>query len=148
MKKKILILIGVLVIIGCNKGLSSEVSRKTINADKAIENYEWFKRQEQQIKSMNIQEEIQQKALDDFIGMLSDDKSKWSLSDKREIQFLRTVVDGTRMQVNSMIAEYNARTTMKHKELFHNNLPTNIVRGLDLRLEFKYDIDSYNQGGN
>ena len=144
------LIIGLLIasLSGCDEGLSSDVTRKTINADKAIENYEWFKIQESQIQAMYNQEKIQKKSLDDYLEMVGRDSSKWTQQDKSQINFLRTVLDGTRVQVNNMIAEYNAKSTMKHKVLFKNNLPTNIVRGLDTRLEFKYDLNLYNKGEN
>lgn len=147
--KKILILLSLTLIFnGCDGGLSDNVNRKVVNSDKAIENYEWFKMQESQIQSMYNQEKIQQKSLDNYLEMLGKDPSKWTAQDKNQINFLRTVVDGTRVQVNHMIAEYNAKSSMKHKALFKNNLPTNIVRGLDTKLEFKYDINIYNQSEN
>ena len=146
---KILILLSLALIFNaCDGGLSNDVNRKVINSDKAIENYEWFKVQESRIQAMNIQEKIQQKSLDDYIEMVGKDSSKWTAQDKSQINFLKTVVDGTRLQVNNMIAEYNAKSSMKHKALFKNNLPTNIVRGLDMELEFKYDLDLHHQEEN
>lgn len=147
--KKILILTTLLLsLVACDNGVSSGVNQKVLTADKAIESYEWFKMQESQIKSMYTQEEIQQKALDDYLKMIGNDRTQWTSQDKSHINFLRTVLDGTRMQVNNMIAEYNAKSSMKHKVLYKNNLPTNIIRGIDAKLEFKYDIDLYKQYDN
>lgn len=144
------LILGLLIAIlsGCDNGMSGDITNKVINADSAIENYEWFKRQEHQIKSMYSQEEIQKKSLNDYLEMVGRDSSKWTQQDKSQINFLRTVLDGTRVQVNNMVAEYNARSCMKHKSLFKNNLPTNIVRGLDTKLEFKYDLDLHYQSNN
>lgn len=148
MKKFLILTTLLLSFVACDNGVSGGVNEKVLTADKAIDNYEWFKMQESQIKSMYKQEEIQQKSLDDYLEMIGNDKTKWTQQDKSHINFLRTVLDGTRIQVNNMIAEYNAKSSMKHKVLYKNNLPTNIVRGIDTKLEFKYDINLYNQSEN
>ncbi|MGL5315589.1 MAG: hypothetical protein ACRC92_20210 [Peptostreptococcaceae bacterium] len=134
--------------IGCDGGLSNDVTRKTITAEKAIENYEWFKQQEEDIKAKYNQEVIARKSIKNFMDLLPKESDKWTPADRHEISRLRTILDGTEMQVNQMVADYNARVNMKHRAVFKDNLPTNIFRGTDLRLEYKYGIDVYNQSGN
>lgn len=149
MKKiKILALVlGALTFVACDNGLSHEVQRQVITAEKAIENYEYFKLQERGIKAKYQDEVIATEAIERFIKMLPTDRSLWERYDKNELSRLETIRDGIRYTVNSMVAEYEAKASMKHKGLFQNNLPTNIFRGTNQILEFKYSMPNF-MGGN
>lgn len=148
MKKFGILLFALTILVGCDGGLSSDVNRKVMTSDNAISNYEWFKQQEQDIRAKYNQEERARKSLLDYKGMLDSDMAKWSRQDRDEYQRLKTVVDGIGYQVDQMVADYEAKLTMKHKEIFKDNLPTNIFRGVNQRLEFKYGIEVYKPHSN
>lgn len=147
MKKYSIIGALLLVLVGCDNGMSHQVERKVLNGDTAISTYEWFKQQEADIRAKYSQEERARKSMAEFKDMLPQDMSSWSRQDRDEYLRLKTVADGIGYQVDQMVADYEAKSSMKHKELFKNNLPTNIFRGVNSKLEFKYGI-STNMGGN
>ncbi|MGL6099447.1 MAG: hypothetical protein ACRC0G_07465 [Fusobacteriaceae bacterium] len=129
-----------LIFTGCDNGLSHDVQQKVLNADNAINSYEWFIQQESDIKAKYKQEERAYKDLDDFMATLPSDREKWVRQDKDEAQRLRTIASGIGYQVDGMVEDYNAKSRMEHKALFAKKLPTNIFRGVKQRLEFKYGI--------
>lgn len=118
--------------------MSNEVGKETLTGKNAIENYEWFKTMESGIRKKYKQEQIAQKSIDSFIAMLSPNKSDWTAEDKGEIQRLRMVRDGISYSTNNMIADYEARCNMVNRNLFKDQLPTNIFRGVNGAVEFKY----------
>lgn len=145
MKKIFLLLVIVMgmFVTGCfvdeGKQMANEVAEKTLNGDNAIAVYERFKRLEEGIQKKYRQEQTAQRSIDDFVSILPKDKSKWSSQDKGEIQRLRMIADGIRYSVDDMIADYNAESKMVNKAIFKDNLPTNIFRGVNQALEFKYN---------
>lgn len=144
MKKfKLLLIVAVLSFGGCfvDEGarMANQVGEQTLNGANAVQQYEWFKRTEQNIKARYKQEETARKAIAEFIEMLPTDKSKWSDSDKGEIQRLRMTLDGISMSIDDMVADYNARSNMTNRNIFKENLPTNIFRGVNQALDFKYE---------
>ncbi|MGL5580227.1 MAG: hypothetical protein ACRDCE_04610 [Cetobacterium sp.] len=129
-----------LAIVGCDGGLSQDVYHKTMTAENAIDNYEYFKTQERAIRAKYQDEVIATEAVTRYKAMLPQDMSQWASADRFEVQRLETIKDGIKYTVNSMVAEYEAKASMKHKALFQNNLPTNIFRGTNQVLEFKYSM--------
>ena len=127
-----------LAITGCDNGMSHEVQRKVLTADNAIDNYEFFKTQERAIRAKYQDEIIATEAVTRYKEMLPSNIKDWEKADRFEVQRLETIRDGIRYTVNSMVSEYEAKASMKHKALFMNKLPTNIFRGTNQALEFKY----------
>lgn len=140
--KKILICGAALIMLlaGCDNGMSHQIEMKTMNADKAIENYEWFIQQEADIRAKYKQEERAQQDVKAYLEFLPKDIKEWTRQDRDEVQRLKTIASGIGYQVDGMVEDYNAKSSMKHKVLFKNNLPTNIYRTTRNILEFKYGI--------
>lgn len=130
----------ILLVTGCDNGMSHQVEQKVLNADNAISSYEWFIQQEADIRAKYKQEARAKQDVEDFIAMLPADREKWSRQDRDEVQRLRTVASGIGYQVDGMVEDYNAKSNMQHKALFAKKLPTNIFRGTAQKLEFKYGI--------
>ena len=101
---------------------------KTLDADNAIYNYEWFKRQEESIKALYKKETRAIKEHDDFIRMLPDDAQTWSREDKNESSRLSSIAWALGNQIDDAIAEYNARSSMVNRAIFKDSLPSNISR--------------------
>lgn len=94
---------------------------KTINAENAIYNYEWFKRQKESIDATNKKLLIAQNAVDSF-KQEAGDRKDWTFEDKTEDARLRSVAQGIESQLKDMIAEYNARTKMANRNIFQDGI--------------------------
>ncbi len=94
---------------------------KTINADNAIYNYEWFKEKAEKIKAYEIQIKQAHTAVVDFEASAGDRKN-WDFQDKQEDSRLRSIELGLRQQLENSIAEYNARSKEANRNIFKNGL--------------------------
>ena len=122
--------------IGSGINMPYDILQKTMTGDNAISNYEWFKRQEESIKALNKKEITAQEQFDSYSQLLSKDREKWDREDKIEYSRLQTIVSGLKMQTDDAIAEYNARSNMANRNIFKDNLPVNIKRGIGTSLEY------------
>jgi len=111
--------------------MTYDVTDELLDADKAIYNYEWFKQQEADIRRLHQQEQNHQTAYDDYLAVLPEDKTDWDWQDKQELSRLRANVTAQQDMVNKAIEDYNASSSMVSRNIFKNNLPSNISRGLD-----------------
>ena len=94
---------------------------KTINADNAIYNYEWFKRQKESIDATVQKLLIANKAVFSFeesAGIRQD----WTFEDKNEDARLRSIAQGVESILKDMIAEYNARSKMANRNIFSDGI--------------------------
>lgn len=94
---------------------------KTLNADNAIYNYEWFKQQVQDIKAQKNRIDIAQNSLVSFEADAGPRKN-WTFEDKTEDGRLRSVVQGNQSQLESLVADYNARASMANRNIFNDGL--------------------------
>lgn len=106
----------------------AEVNRKIMNAENAIYNYEWFKQQEADIDRLYQQEKHHKSSLTDFVEILSVDRSEWTREDKQEWSRLRSNVTAQADMVNRAIQNYNAKSSMASRNIFKDNLPSNLRR--------------------
>lgn len=90
---------------------------KTLTADNAIYNYEWFKQQKEDIKAIEAKIEIAQTAETSFKAEAGDRKS-WTFEDKNEAARLAAVKQGLQSQYQDMVATYNARSKMANRNIF------------------------------
>jgi hypothetical protein len=116
--------VGGLIIVGALTGVVTMpfrtavgVAERTFNPDNAIYNYEWFKRQRQDVIAFDQKIASAQLALDSFTAAAGD-RSKWTFEDKTEWSRLNSVILGLRNQRAGMVAEYNARTEMANRDIF------------------------------
>jgi len=94
---------------------------RTYNADNAIYNYEWFKNREQEIKAVHQQGVNAQATLTAF-EKSAGGRAQWSFEDKSEHARLSTVVLGLRNHYESLVAEYNARSSQVNRAIFKDDL--------------------------
>lgn len=105
---------------------AGRVVEKTIDADNIIANYEWFKRQVQDVRAMNEKVGIASLVLEQF-EKSAGPRESWKFDDRQEWNRLNTVLLGLRAQRTSMVAEYNARTQMANRDLFRtSDLPAEL----------------------
>ncbi|QIG68155.1 hypothetical protein EVB55_220 [Rhizobium phage RHph_Y68] len=99
---------------------------KTFDADNVIYNYEWFKRQYNDIVAFNQKIDIAQSQISRFEESAGP-RTNWTFEDKQEANRLSSVVLGLRNQRESMIAEYNAKSSMVNRSIFKTgDLPERI----------------------
>lgn len=105
-----------------------DVMKKTVNAENAIYNYEWFKEQEAYIRQCLTNEEIAKEEYDLFLEMLPENRESWDRNDKQEESSLRNSYYALQKLTNKAIEDYNARSEMANRNIFKDNLPSNISR--------------------
>lgn len=105
---------------------------KTINADNAIYNYEYFRQAVEDIKAMNNKVELSKQATLDFKATYGD-PSTWSYATGTEYSRLQAVQQGQESMLEDMIATYNARSNMANRNIFQDGL---IPSALEIGSEF------------
>lgn len=101
---------------------------KTMTTDNAIYNYEWFKEQEANIRVCLKNEEIAKSEYDTYVATLPKDRNAWSRDDKQEEASLRNSYIALQKLTNIEIEKYNARASMVNRNVFKDNLPSNMTR--------------------
>ena len=144
------IILGVALRIACfpintiskGMGVAEDVRDKTLTGDNAIYNYEWFKMQEASIKQLVEQETRAIATAKNLRESLDTDRSKWDWVDKNEYDRLQQVATGIGMQIDRAMAEYNAKSSMVNRNIFKDNLPTNLSRGFYTGVEYMQDRET------
>lgn len=111
------IIAGIMSLVSAPFRSATGVVERTINPDNVIANYEWFKRQVQDVKAIDVRLRASQLTLDQF-NAVAGPRDKWTFEDKQEHARLSSIVLGLQGQRASMVAEYNARTEMANRALF------------------------------
>jgi hypothetical protein len=99
-----------------------------MNADNAINSYEWFIQQEKDIERMYTQEQTHLEAFNRFKESLPENRSEYSYFDKEEYQKLSSNITAQTDMLNRAIQNYNAKSAMVTKNIFKDNLPSNLSR--------------------
>jgi len=100
-----------------------DVIDKTINADNAIYNYEWFKQQKQDIEVAKGQYQNALQAEDAFTKAAGP-RSGWTFEDKQESSRLASISLGLKNQIIQRTEDYNARAKMANRDIFRDGLLT------------------------
>lgn len=106
----------------------TQINNRVMNGDNAIYNYEWFKQQEADIERLYLQEKNHIEAFDRFMKGLPENKADWSYFDKEEYGRLSATVTAQKDMLNRAIQNYNAKSSMVTKNIFKDNLPSNLSR--------------------
>lgn len=106
-----------------------EVVDKTINADNAIYNYEWFKQTYEDINALKNQLDNSSSLADNF-KIDAGDRSKWTFEDKQESARLDSIKLGLQNRLEQVIANYNARSKMANRAIFQNSILPNFIDAL------------------
>lgn len=98
---------------------------RTINADNAIYNYEWFKKRVQEIDvaRKNVENTAEQ------FKELKADFEKW-IATREEIAVMRVALLGQKNYVNDLIGEYNAKSSMANRAIFADWILPNFIEAL------------------
>ena len=136
-KLKVVLIIIVIIVLGfairyilfpinaLDKGIDTAygVMNKTMNAENAIYNYEWFKSTAQDIIALGKKEDRAEQNIQIFKETADN-----SREDKNELARLRAIKSGLGNMLDDTIAKYNARSQMANRAIFKDNLPSNINR--------------------
>lgn len=109
--------------------LGSDTVDKTLTADNAIYNYEWFKTQKEEIDATNKKLEIAVLAADSF-DTSAGSRKDWTFEDKGESARLHAVAQGIEGALKDMIAQYNARLSMANRNIFTDGIVPNPIDAL------------------
>ncbi|WLR90925.1 hypothetical protein [Shinella zoogloeoides] len=102
------------------------VAERTFNPDNMIHNYEWFKRQYQDVQAIGVKIGAAEASIAVF-EKSAGERSTWKFEDRQEWNRLNNVLLGLQGQRASMVAEYNAKTQMANRNLFRTgDLPAEL----------------------
>lgn len=105
---------------------AKDIFQKTLKADNVLQNYEWFKQQNQDYNAINQKITDADSSVKRFIRDAGS-RDKWTFEDKNEYGRLSSIYDGLKYQRADIAAKYNARSQMLNRELFKtNDLPTTL----------------------
>ena len=105
------------------------IQNKTINAENAIYNYEWFKQQYQDIQTTKAQLDNASIAVDLF-KKEAGDRNNWTFEDKNEASRLESIKLGLKNNLEKTINDYNARASMANRKIFEDKLLPNFIEAL------------------
>jgi len=107
--------------------MAAGITDKTLNADNALYNYEWFKQQVQDIKANQQKAQLADQAVIDFEANAGD-RSTWTFEDKTEDSRLRSVAQGLHSQDANLVADYNARASEANRSIFQDGLIPSVMQ--------------------
>lgn len=105
---------------------AKDIVKKTLNADNVLQNYEWFKQQNNDYIAIN------RKIADADSSVIRFQKSAgarstWTFEDKNEYSRLTSISDGLKYQRADIVSKYNARSKMLNRDIFKtNDLPAEL----------------------
>lgn len=109
--------------------ISYDAQDKVLNADNAIYNYEWFKQKKQDIEASKKQLNNAHAAVVAFEANAGA-RSTWTFEDKTEDARLRSVELGIQNNLESQIADYNARASMATRNIFADHVLPDYIDAL------------------
>jgi hypothetical protein len=98
-----------------------DVIDKTVNAQNAIYNYEWFKQTAEDIKA-NLNKITNAQVAVDRYEKLHGDPAKWSFTVETEDSRLSSIVLGLQNQQEQLVADYNAHAKEANRNIFLNGI--------------------------
>ena len=108
--------------------MAYDVMSDTLTAENAIYNYEWFKQQEADIRRCIGNEAMAQEEYDTYLAALPGNAADWSRFQQQEEASLRNSLSALKRITNKAIEDYNARASMANRNIFNDNLPSNMTR--------------------
>ncbi len=97
------------------------IQSKTLNADNAIYNYEYFRQAAEEIRATENKIRNARTSMDGFSASAGA-RTTWTFEDKQEDARLRSVVLGLENYYESIVADYNAKSKMANRAIFRDAL--------------------------
>jgi len=98
-------------------GTAEGIIDKTLTAENAIYNYEWFKKQKEDIDALDKKYAVAVQASETFKAEAGP-REKWTFEDKGESSRLAAIAQGLKSQYLDAVALYNARAKMANRSIF------------------------------
>jgi len=98
---------------------AARVYEKTLNADNVIFNYEWFKLQYHDYLSLKAKIEIAEEEANGY----KQSATSWTDNQRKEYERLASIATGLKYQLQDVISEYNAKSSMLNRNLFKDKEP-------------------------
>ena len=96
---------------------ANRIFEKTVDADNVLYNYEWFKSQYQEVKSLERKVGIAEAAIASFEASAGP-RAGWDFRTRDESFRLSANLSGVRNVRSDAVAEYNARARMANRSIF------------------------------
>lgn len=103
---------------------------QVLNGQNAIYNYEWFKQQYQDIQASKVELSNAQASYASYTASLPTDRSQWSYEDDTEVARLNSVVLGLENNLESNIADYDARASEATRNIFQDGVVPSYIDAL------------------
>lgn len=100
-----------------------EVVKDTYDAEKALQDYRWFRQQYQDIEAQRAQVENYYDQREQFYEIHGKNPDEWSREAGVRHGRINDRITGSQNQLEQMVADYNARSSDATRELFKCNLP-------------------------
>ena len=100
-----------------------QIIEDTIDADSAVQEYEWFRTQHREIEAQRNQVDNHYEELDRFYDVHGDDPDEWSRTVTEDHSRIQQRITGSQNQLENLIGDYNARSDMANRAMFKCNLP-------------------------
>jgi len=100
-----------------------DVVEQTIDADAAIENYEWFRQQHNDIQAQRAIISNNYDELDRFYETHGDEPGSWSRTAEERHSRIQQRITGNQNMLEQMVGDYNARSQQANNALFKCHLP-------------------------
>lgn len=98
----------------------ARVANRTLETDNIINNYEWFKRQHNDILAVDKRIETANNDVDAFKNSAGP-RSDWDYEDKTEFARLNAILTGLKGNRADMVSIYNAKSQMANRNIFKSN---------------------------
>lgn len=99
------------------------VIKQEIDADQAIDEYEWFRTQWNDIQAKRAHIEDNREALQRFYEIQGKDPDDWSRQAATRHNRIQQRITADKKTLENYVAEYNARSEMANREMFKCHLP-------------------------
>ncbi|HBI17166.1 MAG TPA: hypothetical protein DDY52_03390 [Candidatus Moranbacteria bacterium] len=114
--------------------MAYDITDKTLEAENAIYNYEWFKQQKEDIEASRAKLVVAENSIDRF-KFDAVNREHWTFEDKTEYSRLNSIAQGLENYLTQQIADYNARAKMANRNIFENGLLPNFIDATTMLLK-------------
>ena len=106
-----------------NRDAGEKIVESEMNADSAIDNYEWFKQQKRDIEAKRRQMNNTKAQINRMHENYEGGPEDWPRDVRKKHERLHQQLLGQQNMHNQMVADYNARSDMQNRAAFKGKLP-------------------------
>lgn len=110
-----------------------ETIEQTYDAEKAIQDYRWFRAQYEEIKAQHRQIDNARDAEAQFHETYGNDPSQWGRQAETRHGRLHQRIEGYQDNLENLVAEYNARSSDATRAVFKCHLPYQVDERMRIR---------------